>query len=309
MRRLIRGFVLLCGAALLVATLCLSAPASYAGERPARSLPQSGAARRNGSGPPLTMPQPTVQPSPSPEPTPAPTGMPLTPEDRVYSHRGASGEETEHTLAAYDLAVLCGSRYLEQDVVLSADDTLYVSHDPSALRLTGQDLLFADLHDEEIDRLRTAQGQSILKLSDVFERYGEKVHYVVELRQTEEVEPFLRLVEDFGFADRVIVQSFQRRVLEAVQARRPEMVRLYLLDDPRRFESALALSYVDILCVEKGMMTRQNCDSAHLSGKRFSVWTLDTEEEITQAIRLGVDCYFTDYTARALALEQELRGG
>ena len=51
---------------------------------------------------------------------------------RVYSHRGASGEEIEHTVAAYDLAILYGSKYIEQDLVTSRDNTLYVSHDLSA---------------------------------------------------------------------------------------------------------------------------------------------------------------------------------
>ena len=49
----------------------------------------------------------------------------------VYSHRGSDGDE-EHSFKAYDAAIEAGSRYIEQDVVISADGILYVSHDLNA---------------------------------------------------------------------------------------------------------------------------------------------------------------------------------
>lgn len=72
--------------------------------------------------------------------------------EHVYSHRGASGEEIEHSIAAYDLALLYGSKYIEQDVVLSADGTLWISHDRNAKRITGMDARYSDLTDEQIAR-------------------------------------------------------------------------------------------------------------------------------------------------------------
>ena len=48
--------------------------------------------------------------------------------DHVYSHRGSKGSN-EHTFEAYDEAIKAGSHNIEQDVVVSRDGTLYVSHD------------------------------------------------------------------------------------------------------------------------------------------------------------------------------------
>ena len=47
----------------------------------------------------------------------------------VIAHRGASGYLPEHTLAAKALAHGMGADYIEQDVVLTADDHPIVLHD------------------------------------------------------------------------------------------------------------------------------------------------------------------------------------
>ena len=54
-------------------------------------------------------------------------------------------------------------------------------------------------------------------------------------------------------------------------------------------------------------MTEDNLKAAHEHEKTFSVWTLNSEEEILKAIELGVDTYFTDDTALAIQLEEQYR--
>jgi glycerophosphoryl diester phosphodiesterase len=62
---------------------------------------------------------------------------------------------------------------------------------------------------------------------------------------------------------------------------------------------------VDILSVDKSIMTDDNCRSAHDNGKKFNVQTVNTEEEINSAIKVGADSYFTDEAALAAGLEKE----
>src|SRR5687767_9176819 len=47
----------------------------------------------------------------------------------VIAHRGASGYLPEHTLEAAAYAHALGADFIEQDVVLSKDDVLVVTHD------------------------------------------------------------------------------------------------------------------------------------------------------------------------------------
>lgn len=55
---------------------------------------------------------------------------------QVIAHRGASGYLPEHTLAAKVLAFAQGADYLEQDLVLSRDGELLVTHDLTLDRTT-----------------------------------------------------------------------------------------------------------------------------------------------------------------------------
>ncbi|MGB5346815.1 MAG: glycerophosphodiester phosphodiesterase [Woeseia sp.] len=61
----------------------------------------------------------------------APRSRPL-----IIAHRGACGYLPEHTLEAKALAYGLGADYLEQDVVVSRDDQLIVSHDIHLDRVT-----------------------------------------------------------------------------------------------------------------------------------------------------------------------------
>lgn len=229
--------------------------------------------------------------------------------EHIYSHRGTCEGEIEHTFAAYDLAIFYGSGYIEQDVVVSKDGTLYVSHDPSALRITGEDKLYSEMKDREIDKLETKDGQNILKLSDVFDRYGDnqEVCFLVEVKDVTAKDTLISMIKNYNFESRVIVQSVDLPILQSVKEALPEVRTLYVHQYQEEFETALALEYVDILGAKKTIMTQENCDAAHANGKIFSVWTLNSTEEIVTAIRLGVDTYFTDYTAKAFALEQTYR--
>jgi len=225
----------------------------------------------------------------------------------VISHRGASGEEIEHTLAAYDLAVLYGSKNLEQDVVISKDGTLYVSHDLSANRLTGVNREYSEMSDKEIDSLSTEDGQRILKLADVLSRYKGAVTFVVELKSSGETAAFVGAVKAAHVEDSVIVQCFDLNTLEEVEAICPDMPKMYLISKQEAFDLAVNTPWIDIVAVDASLMDADNCSLAHQAGKLFNVWTLDTAEEIKHAIDLGVDSYFTNYTAKALALEKEYR--
>ena len=94
----------------------------------------------------------------------------------VFSHQGTAKEECSETFAAYDLAILYGSRCLEQDLVISSDGILYCSHDLSPERLTGEQRQFSEMTSREIDALRTETGNlCIPRLSAVFARYGKAV--------------------------------------------------------------------------------------------------------------------------------------
>ena len=228
----------------------------------------------------------------------------------VYSHRGSAGPE-EHSFKAYDAAIAAGSRYIEPDVVVSSDGILYVSHDENAVYMTGYDGMYEYMSSETIDSLETDAGNKILRLSEVFDKYGDSVNYVIELKSGSDacIEGFEKLVEEYGLEDSVIVQSMSTDTLETIESRYPDMPKLFVCWNQGDFDYALSLPYVDIISVKAaaGLMTESNCNETHENGKVFSAWTLDSEESIKNAIDMGVDTYFTNDTPLALSLEREYR--
>lgn len=230
--------------------------------------------------------------------------------DYVISHRGASGEEIEHTFKAYDLAIDYGSKYIEQDLVRSKDGTLYVSHEENAKPLTGVNKNYKDMTDDEIDKLRTEDDQHILKLEDVFKKYEDDTHYAIELKEQDNVgavKPFEELVKKYDLADNIIVQARNKEALEPLENTFPDMPKLILVNTEDELNDALKQDYIDIVGTNSDLMNKDNVEKVHDNGKEFSVFTLNSSDEIKKGIDLEVDSYFTNFTAKALTIEDNYR--
>lgn len=228
----------------------------------------------------------------------------------IYSHRGVEGSY-EHSFKAYDEAINAGSHNIEQDLVLSSDGVLFVSHDLNASFMTGVNAAYSSMTAEEIDNLKTRAGNKVLRLSEVFDRYGRSVNYIIELKtaDTVSISAFESIVEEYGYEDIITVQSIYPDVLKVLNEKYPDMPKLFVCKSQQSFYDSLDLPYVDIISVDidRGLMTESNCKAAHEHGKMFSAWTLSMESSIRKAIDMNVDTYFTNETPLALSLEREYR--
>lgn len=226
----------------------------------------------------------------------------------IYAH-GHTEKDDEHSFEAYDADIEAGSHFVEPDLVISRDGTLYVSHDLSAWRMTGVNKNYSSMHDDEIDKLRSRSGSRILKLSDVFERYGDSVYYLPELKTSEDatVEALRSLIEEYGLEDRVMLQSEFPPALEKAEAIWPDMPKIQIVKSQGVFNDSLGRDYVDEAAVRIELMNEENCSKAHEAGKRISVWPVDTDDDIRMAIDMGADAYFTGNVERAVDLELNYR--
>lgn len=228
--------------------------------------------------------------------------------DRVYSHRGSAGTK-EHSFEAYDEAIKAGSHNIEQDVVISSDGTLYVAHDLSAYSMTGVDRQFSDMTDAEIDGMTRHSGEKVLRLGEVFERYGKSVKYIVELRSSDDatIEGFQKLVEQYDLEHNIVAQSFESDVLDALEKIYPEMPKIFLCKTQDAVDRSTSIESADSVSVRVNFINDSTVDSIRNAGKKFSAWPLDSEEEIKLAISYDADSYFTNETARALEIERKYK--
>ncbi len=226
----------------------------------------------------------------------------------VYSHRGIEGPY-EESFKAYDEVIDAGSQNIEMDLVLSSDGVLFLSHDLNASHMTGVNASYSSMTAEEIDGLQTLEGDKVLRLSEVFDKYGKSINYNIELKTLDDdtIEAFESIVDKYGFKDIITVQAVDTDVLRILDEKYPEMPKLFVCKSQQSFYESLEMPYVDNISVsfDRGLMTEENCSAAHDRGKQFSAWTLSLESSIRKAIDMNVDSYFTNDTPLALSLERE----
>ena len=146
----------------------------------------------------------------------------------VIAHRGFSAGHGENTAAAFEAAIGCGADFIETDVRLSNDGTLYCNHDPHLERTRGTDKTIAGLGDEALDALE------IMRLSQVLELAKNRIPILLDLKLLYAGFPLVVLetvlrhgvTEDVVFGVRSVAQA------AALHAEAPQQTMLGFLKQP-----------------------------------------------------------------------------
>ena len=228
----------------------------------------------------------------------------------VFANSGASSEE-KYTTAAFDGAIAAGNVCLAMPIVISADGTPYIADDDYIYELTGMNAYLSGMTDGQIAGVKTKGGNDLLKLSDVFDKYGKDVTYVIEIKYTGDrnITAFTETVKKYGFQDVTSVSSLYYAALSRIESEFPEMQKLFLCEGDEDFNAALSLDYIDTISVEKALVSDEKFARVHEAGKKAGAWTLNTEEEIRAALDKGADSYYTDEGALAVSVESSRQKG
>jgi glycerophosphoryl diester phosphodiesterase len=192
---------------------------------------------------------------------------------KVIAHRGASAYAPENTRAAFELAVAMGVEDIELDVQLSLDREVVVCHDLTLERYG---------HPGRIDTLSWRQlaqldmgswfspylfhGEKLLRLQDVFEIYGSKITYHIELKGASEHFPrrVCSLIDEYDLRDRTVITSFSYAALQQVKAISPSLRSGWLIRniDAEALAKAEALALFQ-LCPRADLLTEETVRLAH----------------------------------------------
>lgn len=128
-----------------------------------------------------------------------------------------------------------------------------------------------------------------------------------------------------GVAERVILQSFDWRVIHACRAQAPDIPRSYLSQlkgpagpsdaniydgspwmdgvDPSEHRNSLPQAIADygghVWCPYFEDLNQEDLDRAHALGLLVNVWTVNTPDDLHRMAVIGVDGIITDFPARA----------
>ena len=138
----------------------------------------------------------------------------------VIAHRGASGTLPEHTLEAYQLAIVQGADFIEPDLVMTKDGVLVARHDPWLSDSTD----VAD-HPEFADRKTTVTDPGGRNITDWF-AWDFTLEEIKTLRARQ-----TRTTRDLSFDDQYEIPTFEE-ILNLVgmtnHERKPETPQGYL---------------------------------------------------------------------------------
>jgi glycerophosphoryl diester phosphodiesterase len=226
------------------------------------------------------------------------------------AHRGASDSAPENTLPAFRLAAQMGANGIELDVQQSKDGEVVVIHDFELNRTTNGSGRVKEKTLTELKSLDAGgyfspefAGTPIPTLTDVFSVLGPVLLFNIELKTTSwrdeglEAE-VIRLIEDYGLQDRVVVSSFNPFALWRTYQVNPKIKR-GLLWTPElpfylRWQLFRSLARPDMFHPYWKATTSAMTDKEHKQGVLVNVWTCDEAEGMKQLVRMGVDSIITN---------------
>lgn len=239
--------------------------------------------------------------------------MRLDARPRVIAHRGFSGEAPENTMAAFRKAVEVKADMMELDVLLSKDGQVVVIHDDTLERTTNGLGYVADTNYEELARLDAGtwfhpefEGETIPLLRDVLLFAKGRILVNIEIK-TEAWSPntfegiaakVISLVDELGMRDRVIISSFDSRILKQVRQLDSEIKTATLYNEDARGDLRplvlVADDHSNGFNLSKSEVSSRVVEDCHSQGIPVSVYTVNTAEMMDFILRMGVDAIFTD---------------
>lgn len=246
----------------------------------------------------------------------------------VIAHRGGAMARPENTMPAFEHAADLGVEYLEFDMVMTADDRVVVYHDatinpdfctpeegsavtPAAVR----DLTFAQTQEFDCgtgvrpiyagERFVPVPGARIPELSEVLRAFRDSdalFFAETKIPRDADIDPVLfatlleQAVRENGLEDRLILQSFDFRTVDALHQINPR-IRTCLLGVPRQTREYLRmLRQQNATCI---VLSHEEVDAAEVralqdAGILVFSGVADDESSWEKYIDLGVDALFTN---------------
>lgn len=237
--------------------------------------------------------------------------MPTPSIEKIIGHRGASAYAPENTLAAFNKALALGCRYLEFDVMLSADGEPFVFHDNTLKRTTNGHgevgLVAAEyLHSLDAGRWfsRYFAGEKIPHLSDVLQWLN-----FTNVQANIEIKPYpgtgqqttiavLSLINRYWPVTKPLplLSSFDWTVLSLCRDLSPEMPLGLLLD---RWDDQWSIKAKELQCFSihpnQRTLTFERVQMIKKQGYLILAYTVNRKRRANKLFEWGVDAVFSNY--------------
>lgn len=260
----------------------------------------------------------------------------------IQGHRGAAGLFPENTIYGFLKTIRLGVTTLEMDVVITKDLKVIVSHEPwisskKCFDKRGNDIsdnilnenIFTMSYDEIqnydcgslFSQKKIIQNKKPLVkplLSDVIlnveKNTNSNIRYNIEIKSdTKGDEIFHPKYDQFtdlvvsdiiskNIQERVILQSFDFRVLKYIQKKYPEFKLSMLVDKDYDYKNIFSdlNFYPDIYSPNYKSLKPEMVRKLKLKKIKIIPWTVNSNDDIAEVINMGVNGIISDYPDRVI---------
>ena len=225
----------------------------------------------------------------------------------LIGHRGYPARYPENTLASFEGAMQAGCDMIELDVTLTKDRKVVVIHDDTLDRTTTGKGPVRGHALAEIKALDAGSwfdarfaSERVPELWEVMDLTAGRCMLNIEIKESafeadypvDAIEhQVVKLVKTSGAMDRVIISSFDKRILQRIAAMDAPPAVAYISvhgADKSVLEMLLAMKAYSWHPLFK-ILTRDQVDMLHAAGLKVFPWTINTRAEAEKVLALGVD--------------------
>lgn len=223
----------------------------------------------------------------------------------VVAHRGASVEQPENTITAFEAAIDAGADAVEFDVRMTADGHAVVMHDPDVSRTTDGSGLVSEMTLDEIRKL------GVPTLEEALECLSGGVAADIEIKnlpgepdftpdREPAVEATLDALDAVGFPGQVIISSFNPASVAHSRTLRPDvptgLLTEYQVDAEEALVRATSQGHPWVLPFVLKVLEASDgfVDRVHSGGALLGVWIADDPDTARRLFELGADAVATN---------------
>ena len=225
----------------------------------------------------------------------------------VYAHRGGRKWAPENTMSAFRKSLEHGADGIELDVQRCSSGELVVFHDHTLERTTNGVGQLSDCSLDELRRLSAGawfdqefEEERIPTLQEVLNLVDGQVLLNVEIKNMpvyyENIEDdVIEMLEGYSHQDRIIISSFDNRLVKRIHQRKPEW----------NFATLMVGIPADLVehCHQIGAkywhpefesILPDALEEARAAGISTNCWTVNDERDWVRVLKDGVDGIITD---------------
>jgi glycerophosphoryl diester phosphodiesterase len=229
----------------------------------------------------------------------------------VMGHRGFPARYPENTMVSFEAAVAAGARFVELDVTLTRDHQVVVIHDDTVDRTTDGSGRVSEFDLKDLRQLDAGSwfdqrfaAERIPTLSQVLERLAGRAYINIEIKSHARADSSLRdrlvqavvaLVKDNGAENRVMVSSFDSKVLAKVKQLHPDMTIAYISEHSDAVESVFHCRELGVFSFHPDLnhLAADLVRALQAEGVHVFPYNIYRIPEIQKAFDLGVDGLIT----------------